>query len=187
MVIIAGPKDIKKYSKDEVINTTSSSNNWTRQLSPFFLGPIKLYNGTYSSNLENAWQYSKVYSNFLDDSGNILDKYWIWSKNGWATKFAVRYPMGKGMFPEFSYWDGERLGYIEARKKVYIPLYKEAVIKTEAFKKIQELYKKNGKIILFDFDGYDFIMTKENQDEVINNPHKKMGHAFVLGMLLLAD
>ncbi len=38
-----------------VINTTSRSSNWSRGLSPFFLGPIYLYDGFVSKNIENAW------------------------------------------------------------------------------------------------------------------------------------
>jgi len=36
-----------------IINTTSRSSNWSRGLSPFFLGPIYLYDGFAS--VESAW------------------------------------------------------------------------------------------------------------------------------------
>jgi hypothetical protein len=35
--------------------------------------------------------------------------------------------MGRGAKPEYSLWDGERLDYIEARKRIYAPLYARAV------------------------------------------------------------
>jgi hypothetical protein len=187
MVIIIGPKDVKKYSSVDVINTTSSSKDWGRQLSPFFLGPVKINNNKTSFNLENAWQYSKCYKEFIDENDNVSDKYYKWAHNGWNTKWAVRYPMGKGASPLFSLWNGKRLDYIEARKEIYIPLYIEAVRKTEAYKKLKQIYKEKGKVVLFDFDGYEFEMTKTNFNEVVDNPHKKMGHAFVLAKLLLED
>lgn len=31
-----------------------------RRLSPFFLGPVALYDGHVAKNVENAWQYSKA-------------------------------------------------------------------------------------------------------------------------------
>ena len=34
-------------------------------LSPFFLGPIPMYGGLEAKNMENAWQFSKVYTLYL--------------------------------------------------------------------------------------------------------------------------
>ena len=56
------------------INTTSRSLNWTKGLSPFYLGPIKLYENYVSKNIENAWQFSKVYNEFIDENNNIKNK-----------------------------------------------------------------------------------------------------------------
>lgn len=47
----------KNKESDVVVNTTSRSNNWSAGLSPFHLGPIQLYNGFISNNMENGWQY----------------------------------------------------------------------------------------------------------------------------------
>jgi hypothetical protein len=64
--------------------------------------------------------------------------------------------MGRNRKPLYSYWDGQKLDYIEARKKIYIPLYSRGVIKTDAFKQLLELYKTTDKdIYLVDFDGYN--------------------------------
>jgi hypothetical protein len=38
-----------------VIDTTSKSTNWSKGLSPFFLGPIDLYDDMVSQNFESAW------------------------------------------------------------------------------------------------------------------------------------
>jgi len=42
-------------------------------------------------------------------------------------------------------------------------------------------------LILRDFDAYDHVMIRWSLTEVLNNPDRKMGHAFVLAMMLLAD
>jgi hypothetical protein len=181
MIKVIGPKDKKDQT---AVNTTSSSPNWTKQLSPFFLGPIKLYSNFVSMNLENGWQYSKVYPSCVDEQGNPSEKYWDWAKKGWAKGYADRYPMGKGKIPLYSYWNGNKLSYVEARTKIYLPLYQEAVGKTEAFKKLKDLYDKEQKIVLFDFDGYDYLALGHTLKDVLNNPNKKMGHAFVLAMML---
>lgn len=164
------------------IDTTSRSTNWSRGLSPFVIGPIELYDNHASKNFENSWQFSKVYKNHTDVDGNPTSDYWSWAKAGWADNYAHRYPMGKGAVPQYSFWAGKKLSYIEARKQIYIPLYAKAVQKTEAWKILLNESVKNQNVYLLDFDGYDRgDMTYE---DVINCEDKKMGHAFVLAMLL---
>jgi hypothetical protein len=92
--------------------------------------------------------------------------------------------MGKGASPEYSFWEGERFGYVQARAKIYIPLYAKAVAKTEAFKKLQEMYKTQDEIWLWDFDGYDRRKFGMSLIDALTDPTKKMGHAFVLAMML---
>ena len=84
----------------------------------------------------------------------------------------------------YSFWDGNKLSYINARKKIYAPLYSEAVEKTDAFKKLKEMHESGEEIWLWDFDGYDFRKKNMTYEEVLNNPKRKMGHAFVLAMML---
>jgi hypothetical protein len=166
------------------VDTTSHSNNWSKELSPFYLGPCKLYSEYISKNVENGWQYSKVYKEFVDENNNPTDLYFEWAKFGWNNLMAVRYPMGRNKIPLYSLWEENKYSYIEARKNIYIPLYSKAVIETPAFIKLKELSKSNIDIYLRDFDGYDYISLGMTLEEVINNSDRKMGHAFVLAMLL---
>lgn len=188
MIAVIGPKDKNPDYKGWVsVNTTTSSDNWSRELSPMVLGPVKMFKNLVAKRLENAWQYLKVYKNHLDDQGNILLEYYVWARQGFRDPFSRRYPMGKGAVPEFSLWNGERLDYISARKKIYIPLYREAVRKSEAYKKLLSLYKESGNMVLFDFDGYDYLKLGLTLNQVLNDPTKKMGHGFVLAMMLEED
>jgi hypothetical protein len=139
--------------------------------------------------MENAWQFSKVYAKvggieMVDAGGNPNRNYWKWAKSGWNDNYAHRYPAGKGTIPLYSLWEGEKLGYIEARARIYIPLYAAAVKTTNAFAKLKEMYETEEELWLWDFDGYNHRALNMNWDQVKNNPSKKMGHAFVLGMLL---
>lgn len=171
----------------EIVDTTSSS-GWSRGLSPFLLGPCNLYGGYISENMENAWQYSKVYKQHVDDAGEPTEEYWKWALKGWRSLGAHRYPMSKGAVPEYSLWDGEHLGYIDARKRIYGPLYIEAVKKTPAWKRLVQMYHDSHEIYLRDWDGWDMAKHKmENLTQVLNNPRRKMGHAFVLKMFLEED
>jgi hypothetical protein len=184
MIHIWGPKD-KSPKGVEVINTTSRSINWSRGLSPFLLGPCELYNDYVATNVENAWQFCKVYQEHATNQGDPTDNYFEWALSGWSNHQAIRYPMGKGKKPLYSWWNGEKLGYVEARKKIYVPIYAKAVLQSDAYATLRELYKKNGELHLWDFDGYDYIGMNMTFKDVINNPNRSMGHAFVIANLLM--
>jgi hypothetical protein len=97
-------RDLKDIPKGSIaINTTSRSKDWSKGLSPFILGTCNLYGGYVAQNVENGWQYSKVYHEHLDRFGNPSNTYWKWAINGWRSTWANRYPMGKGAVPEYSF------------------------------------------------------------------------------------
>lgn len=189
MIKVVGPSECKNSeTKGSFVNTTSSSREWSRGLSPFFLGPAKLYSScsvAVSLNMENAWQYTKVYASHVGDDGWPNKSWYEWSCAGFASKRADRYPMGKGAKPEYSWWGADLgpLGYIEARKIIYVPLYTELVRQTPAYSKLLRLAKAGG-VTLWDFDGWDSDLSFE---EKLNNPKKKLGHAHVLAHMLEQD
>jgi hypothetical protein len=188
-VHMAGPRN-PAPDPDNCINTTSRSTTWSRGLSPFFLGPLDLYEHEgemiVAKNMENAWQYAKVYKAHGDDDGPGPG-YWEWAKQGWDKKRADRYPMGKGSVPMYSWWAGEKLGYIDARKRIYAPLYADAIGKTDSFRILKGMYERRGEIWLWDFDSYDYIKDGMSFDDVLNCPERKMGHGFVLAMMLSGE
>jgi hypothetical protein len=184
-VKVTGPRDKRKDLGDcTLVYTVSRASGWSRGLSPFFCGPVKLYAGQVATNVENAWQFSKVYKQHTDAQGNPTNEYFEWAKAGWTDNKAHRYPMGKGAKPEYAWWDGEKLGYLEARKRIYVPLYARAVRKTDAYKKLRELYDTGELIYLWDFDGYDHEALGMTMEDVLNNEKRPMGHAFVLKRML---
>lgn len=183
-VRVIGPKD---PVDPDAINTTSRSSSWSRGLSPFFLGPVPLYTGSVvpeATNVENGWQFSKVYPIHISDNGDPTEAYFTWARAGWRAPRAFRYPMGKGARPEYSWWGGEKLPYLEARKRIYFPMYARAVVKSSAFKTLLEEYRARGHITLWDFDGYDHRALGMTFDDVLACPTRTMGHAFILAMML---
>jgi hypothetical protein len=92
--------------------------------------------------------------------------------------------MGKRRRPLCSLWNGIRLGYIDARKNIYLPLYRDLVRKTYAFQRLQEIYDRDGCITLFDFDGYDHLKLGMTLHDVLNCPTRICGHASILAMML---
>src|SRR4030067_149515 len=183
MIRVCGPR-FKARVGAKVIDTPSHSTDLGRSLSPFMLGPVGLYDGYVAVRFENAWQYAKVYRKHADENGDPTQEYWAWAKAGWSNPRAVRYPMGKGAIPLYSYWDGRKLSYIDARKTIYVPLYTRLVTATGVLKELKEIETQHGELWLWDFDGYEHGALGITLDDVLNCETRKMGHAFVLAMLL---
>lgn len=169
-----------------VVNTTSRSNNWSSGLSPFFCGPCELYDGYVGKNVENSWQHSKCFEYYLDD-GEVGERYFKWAQEGWNNPRAIRHPMGRDAKPLYSYWDGEKLNYISARLKIYIPLYSKAVAKTDAFKKLKSIYDEGKDLYLLDFDTVGVPEDFTDFKKLFENPSIKVGHGYVLAMMLLGQ
>lgn len=173
MIYVIGPRD-KAPEGALVIDTTSRSKSI---FSPFYNPtdyPIQ------AKNMENAWQYSKVYEGH-DLNGEPSIEWHRWRAKGLESKWADRYPMGKGKVPLYSWFDGKKLTYVEARKKLYVPLYKNSIATDRHEDQILHianlLNEKYRDVALWDFDGY---LTTDSFETIVNNPKKKMGHAFVL-------
>lgn len=181
MIELVGPKDRAYYKDKKVFNVTSCSTDFCKELSPMILGPCELYRGFTSRTMEGAWQYSKVYAEH-DGDGIPNMEYFKWAAQGWNSYKGIRYPMGKGAIPKYSFWNDECYDYITARQKIYIPLYSKAARKTGAFQVLKNMYDSGDDLILWD---YDSRITEQSMKEVILDPTKPMGHGFVLKMMLM--
>ncbi len=88
----------------------------------------------------------------------------------------------------YTWYCGEKLGYIEARKKLYLKYYQDAVIHTDAFNTLKETWlnckKDNTDIILLDFDAYNHRELNYTWEDILNDEKRKMGHAFILAKIL---
>lgn len=192
--------DAAKGMEFEQIDCTSGNKDEVmRGLSPFYLGPVECYDGLVSQTFERAWQCSKVFAGFADSSGNPLPEWFAWRDRMWADAsnedhMAIRFPAGRenanAKKTLYSYWkvDGEfkRLGYIDARKHIYLPVYAKAVVKTEAYRRLCAMRDEGRNLLLVDFDGYNIHHPKYGftYNDAIHCPLLKMGHGFVLAMLL---
>lgn len=168
-----------------VIDVTSRSDDPVgRLLSPFNVGPVDLYDGYWAHNIENGYQFAKIYEQFnFDDKPGPA--YFEWAQKGWQTKTPIKYPFGAWTDCLFHWWDGIKLNRLEAQNEIFVPLYKKAVVKTEAFQELKKLYDTTDKdLILLDFEGYNHRVFNMNWDQVMHHPHWPIGQGFVLCMLL---
>jgi hypothetical protein len=167
------------------MDVTSRSSTWGRHFSPFNLGPVELYDGYVAKNIENAFQFSRVYPEYSTVDGLPSAHYWEWAQNGWNESKPIKYPMGVWNKHLYHWWAGKKLGMLEAQNQIFLPLYKRAVVKTPAFEKLKYFYE-NAKqdIYLIDFEGYNHRYLEKTWDQVVSDPDRPVGQAFALCMIL---
>lgn len=199
----------------EVYDTTSGG--YHADLSPMVLGPVNVDGKFFAYNIEDGWQGSKVWGFHMrgrfdptapllwrdDESGpfhSIEGIEWLSEWNKWSQHIRLS---GEGKrhrakvdpeaanpnAPLFSYFRGERLSYVEARKKMYIPWYAELVQNTDSYDYLQRRFRAGTSLILLDPDGQERDQNWEEQYEWtlrkrIDNPALIFGHAFVLAAIL---
>jgi hypothetical protein len=167
------------------IDVTSRSGSSGKFFSPFNLGPVDLYDGYVSKNIENGYQYTKIFAQYAGYDDKPSESYWEWAQNGWNNSKPTKYPFGAWTKHLYHWWDGKKLSGLEAQNQIFIPLYKQAVIETLVYKKLKELYQTSKQdIYLVDFEGYNHRYLELTWDQVLNDPDKPVGQAFTLCMLL---
>ncbi len=171
----------------------SPSKDW-RTLSPMLLGPIEYQfheigdekeTHLFATNLENLWQFSKVWPGEEDAKTKLPSRiFFTRRQQGWLDKKAHR--RVKPGAPLYSYFKGEKLNYLEARRKIYCPLYASLVEKTPASQKLYKMVHEQGQNIqTLGYDGYAF--SGKTLRECFLDTSRPFGHELVLVCLLLND
>ena len=187
-VTIIGPREKRRYAGQNVISTNSDATGWSRGLSPCFLGPCPLYGGHIAKNVENAWQFAKLYpAHAAKTTGLPTRTYWAWATAGWTDPRAYRHPMGKGAIPLSSFWNETRLTPLGARQEIYFPLYRNAVRQSAPWQQLKAIHQKEP-VVLFDAEGYDHEAEGGSLALAMTNTAREFSHAFILkAMLLLGE
>lgn len=200
----------------EVYDTTSGG--YHADLSPMILGPVHVDGQLFALNIEDGWQGCKVWSfhmrGHFDEKSKTLWKDepnkakhpiesddWIpewekWSKHIRLSGEAKRHRAKADPnavnpnVPLFSYFQGQRLDYVSARKQMYIPWYAELVQKTESFQYLKVRFQAGTSLILLDPDGQPRDQLWIHQDvhsltSRINEFSLIFGHGFVLAAVLM--
>lgn len=150
------------------------------------------------------------------DDYNPNEAYLDWRKKGMNNNEAVRYPVGYKYRSRCvcAYKELENgpdlehpLNYITSRKEIYLPIYREAVEKTEMFLKLKKRLENGENLLIIEVDGPheesmdyykekydvgdDFIQgntisaTPENMELLLNDEKHNFGHGYCLAMALL--
>lgn len=181
-------------------------NSKYQALSPMILGPVMVdthvaslagparetgYHDEkpYAFNIEDAWQCSKVFRDQVGADGYPMEDWYYWTKQGRASNYAQRH-RGKGLGPcQYSWFNREKLGYVEARKKLYCPWYAELVVKTKAFQDLKNRHDSGINLLLVEFDGIDRDdtrpLTEARLKTMLNDENQIFGHGLVLACVLM--
>jgi len=183
--------------------------------------------------MENIWQFAKVYETVpkttqtysrWDDriiwnhpeethikNGKITKKYIKWRIKGMTASEAIRYPVGfkhrhKCLYA-LKHVDGEKLDYVQSRKKIYLPVYCKLVKKHPKFKTLQTRLQNGENLLILEVDGphqesmpyykkkynvknkfienHTIAINKDSMNIMLNDEMHPFGHGYCLAMALM--
>ncbi len=125
-------------------------------MSPFLIGPV-VTKEEIAKNFENMWQARKVWEKIGSEvhvgADGLPNEAWKkWHDTLVAKKEAVRRPNGYEK-PLYAWWEGEKLGVIEARKRIYIPFLQELYRAHPAYQQLLTKVKNGENVLILEPDG----------------------------------
>lgn len=167
-----------------------------------------------SGNKKIVWEWPA--ETHIDSNGNLTEEYWKWRMTGKNNPEPVRAPVGWKHLKNclFSLEKDEpisetnpKLDYIESRKKIYVPIYMNAVIKEPKFSELYNRLRNGENLLIIEVDGPhqeslnyykekygvsdDFIQNDSveaiegNLGILLNDPKHPFGHGYSLAWTLL--
>lgn len=178
----------------KILNVTSSQGSANKDRRDFSPMTESNYKGYY--NFEAFWQSGKKWE------GIPLETSKKWWKN--IDKQHRKYPHGKKV--EYSQWgkmdndeweieeEDQQMGYVESRKKVYVPLYHDYMQVHERTAYWEKIVDSGQDVVVYDFDGPRLNggkkpsedpptmleVTVEMLREKINYERNPFGHGYVV-------
>ena len=164
----------KDYPNAQIIDVTSKGAQPYVKFSPFYpIGniPVPYSEGVEAQSVEGVWQGLKVFEEHDVDAS----KFEITSMRG--LKRTVR-KFGKPKGHRKGMKGTELLGYIDARKQIYLPMYKW-VLENRLKQEVAQL-----KSI---FKQHDLVLLDYETNEDINDGRKPLSHAALVKQYLLGN
>jgi hypothetical protein len=162
------PEALKEQYPDAmIIDVTSHAVDEFVMFSPFYpIGgvPVPFTEGLVAVSVEGIWQGLKVFED-ADIDTTLFSKRDMKNLKRTTRKYGPCLGHRKGVHGE------ELLGYIEARKKIYLPCYKW-VLENKLKKLVTaiRIISKNKPVVLLDY----------NTNPDVNNPKKALSHASLI-------
>lgn len=157
----------KEYPDAMIIDVTSHAEDDFIKFSPFYPHtgiPVPFSPGKTAASVEGIWQGLKVF----EDAG--VDRKMFSIRDMKNIKRTTR-KYGPCLGHQKGLESRELLGYIEARKQIYLPAYKWVLEnKLQDLVKALRIISKNKTVVLLDYE------TNDN----VNNPNKALSHASLI-------
>lgn len=155
-----------EYDSPQIIDVTSKAPEpWVR-FSPFYpVGdiPVPFSDGHTSQSVEGIWQGLKVFEEKDVDEA----AFYITSMKG--IKRTVR-KNGRCLGHRQGIGGEQLLGYVEARKRIYLPSYRVVLERNQALVSQLDQMQREGHVVLLDYET--------NGD--IENTRKPLSHAWLM-------
>jgi len=141
--------------------------------------------------MENLWQASKVEPKWVEGRKQPPEEWWKRRDRIWTDPKAHRHVIPKnervaaGFRPQ-CFWNGKYIDWVDARKEVYIPLYVKYVQKTEAWKRLMQLFNEGANIQILGYDGRSEVRGGDafSLFDEFNDTSQPFGHEMVLMCML---
>ncbi len=168
---------------------------------------IKQYVHGKSGPIRWEWPTELHFIRGVEDAAiQILPEYWKWRSAGFKNPKWVRYPNGfgnrktvYGSVIETAVDNYEIVGYIEARKRIYLPKYRECAVVTGSFADLKKRYIAGEKLQIVEVDGpayadyypYNLVkngsieITEEILEALIDCDKQNFGHGYSLCACLM--
>lgn len=162
----------KKYPGADIIDVTSHADGQFVKFSPFYPHggiPVPFSGELTGASVEGIWQGLKVFEGENCDFATIKNDT---MKN---IKRTVR-THGKCLGHRKGYRGEELLGYIEARKQIYLPTYRW-VLENKIPGLVKYLRKKSE-------DGQIVILLDYETNSDVNDPSKPLSHASLVKAMI---
>lgn len=186
--------DVTSASK----NLIGPSKHAAKSLSPMALGPIVDKQNNEAKLFENYWQSSKMWptaGHCLPGSGACEPSpaWYRFRARGFALDKGKRRPLPKKQygFAQYARYNDEPMGYVESRKRIYVPLYYFLIKDLPVIGALRESLSRGEKIMIVDNDGPSraqypegMPMTVENWRKMIDDPSLPFGHGYVVAGIL---
>ena len=202
---VAGEKTVRLDGFKNIDVTTASRNligpnrDSPITLSPMRLGPVTDMAGNTAKLFENYWQFSKMWptAGHCEKRGERecapTNEWYQFRKRGFALEKGKRRPLPKRQygFPKYSIYNGQAMGYVESRKKIYVPYYYYLIRDLPVIRAMRKEMEKGEKYMIVDNDGppredypNGMELSLENWRKMINDPSAPFGHGYVVAAVL---
>lgn len=187
---VCGPDDdvpegclkLSVSSRAPIFNPTGWKDLW--RLSPFSVVPggisVPGLRGTSSQTVENAWQFLKLWPG---EPGWLEED----ARAAFDSPCAIRFPRGRHVRAIGAYWgeDGSTLSYVEARRRIYVPAYRQLLQQPDRVAIIDRLRQAAmaQPVCVHDFDSYRLAdVGLKTPAEALYSEARPFAHAFLVAL-----